>query len=167
MANYADITAVTTAWQVAAAVSENVIWTTTDDPIFIYPSSVSPDTVGTQGILLRPGEQFLVASGVPVYYKAAAGLKFRITRVSANGSAVPSLLDPAQSAFAITPNDNADLAVPVRAVTIGTSGGTIRYTHARTGAVCNTGPLPVGQHSIWAKRIWLTGTSATGLTGWE
>lgn len=29
------------------------------------------------------------------------------------------------------------------------------------------GPLPIGQHSIWAARIWETGTTATGLTGWE
>lgn len=49
---------------------------------------------------------------------------------------------------------------------IGTAGGVVKYPHARTGAVCTTGPLPVGQHSISAKRIWATGTTATGLTGW-
>lgn len=74
---------------------------------------------------------------------------------------------PALSAFAITPSDSNDLPAPVRAVTIGTLPGTVRYTHARTGAICPTGPLPVGQHSIWAKRIWYTGTTATGLTGWQ
>ncbi|MCR8724585.1 spike base protein, RCAP_Rcc01079 family [Frigidibacter sp. ROC022] len=74
---------------------------------------------------------------------------------------------PSIGGFEIIPNDTVDLAVPVRAVTIGTSGGVVRYTHARTGEVCTTGPLPVGQHSIWAIRIWETGTTATGLTGWR
>ena len=79
----------------------------------------------------------------------------------------PGITGPALSAFAITPSDSADLSVPVRAVTIGTAAGVVKYTHARTGAVCTTGPLPLGQHSIWARRIWATGTTATGLTGWQ
>ncbi|PYF09565.1 hypothetical protein C8J30_108143 [Rhodobacter viridis] len=77
------------------------------------------------------------------------------------------LNSPALSAFSVTPSDTVDLAAPVRAVTIGTAAGVVKYTHARTGAVCTTGPLPVGTHSIWARRIWATGTTATGLTGWE
>ena len=80
---------------------------------------------------------------------------------------IPKLDAPALSAFVIIPSDTADLPAPVRAVTIGTLPGTVRYTHARTGAICTTGPLPIGQHSIWARRIWYTGTTATGLTGWE
>ena len=167
MANYADITNVTPAWQVAPAVNENVIWTTIECPIFIYPSNTHPDTVNTQGILLAPGERFLVSSGLPVYYKAAAGDEFCITRVAADRTSSPDMNGPALSAFAITPSDSTDLPAPVRAVTIGTAGGTIRYTQARTGAVCTTGPLPVGSYSIWARRIWATGTTATGLTGWE
>lgn len=79
----------------------------------------------------------------------------------------PGLDAPSLGGNAITPSDAADLAAPVRAVTIGTAGGTIRYTHARTGAICTTGPLPVGSYSIWARRIWATGTTATGLTGWQ
>lgn len=74
---------------------------------------------------------------------------------------------PALSASAITPSDTVDLDAPIRALTIGTSGGAVKFTHARTGAICTTGPLPLGQHSIWARRIWATGTTATGLTGWE
>ncbi len=77
------------------------------------------------------------------------------------------LTGPALSAFAVTKSDTADLPVVIRALTIGTTGGVVKYTHARTGALCTTGPLPVGQHSIWARRIWDTGTTATGLTGWE
>ena len=74
---------------------------------------------------------------------------------------------PSLGGNAITPSDTADLPAPVRAVTIGTLPGTVRYTHARTGAICTTGPLPIGQHSIWARRIWATETTAAGLTGWE
>ncbi len=82
-------------------------------------------------------------------------------------ASAPGITGPALSAFAVTPSDSTDLPVPVRAVTIGTAGGVVKYTHARTGALCTTGPLPVGQHSIWARRIWANGTTATGLTGWE
>lgn len=74
---------------------------------------------------------------------------------------------PSLGGNAITPSDTADLPAPVRAVTIGVAGGTVRYTSARTGVICTTGPLPIGQHPIWARRIWVTGTTATGLTGWE
>ena len=79
----------------------------------------------------------------------------------------PGLDAPSLGGNAITPSDSTDLPAPVRAVTIGTLPGTVRYTHARTGAICTTGPLPIGQHSIWAKRVWATGTTAAGLTGWE
>ena len=73
---------------------------------------------------------------------------------------------PSLGGKVITPSDTVDLPNPVRAVTIGTQGGTIRYTHARTGEICTTGPLPINSYSIWASRIWATGTTATGLTGW-
>jgi hypothetical protein len=73
---------------------------------------------------------------------------------------------PEMGAFVVTPDDGIDLASVVRAVTIGTAAGVIHYIHARTGADCTTGPLPIGTHSIWAKRILATGTTATGLTGW-
>ena len=74
---------------------------------------------------------------------------------------------PSLGGNAITPSDIDDLPAPVRAVTIGTRAGAIRYTSARTGAICTTGHLPIGQHPIWASRIWVTGTTAEGLTGWE
>lgn len=89
MANYADITNVTNTWQLVAAVSENVIWTPTDGPIFIYPSNTHPDTVGTNGLLLQPYESFTVAGGTPVYYKGAAGNEFCISRIAADHKAIP------------------------------------------------------------------------------
>lgn len=89
MANYADITNVTNTWQLVAAVSENVIWTPTEGPIFIYPSNTHPDTVGTNGLLLQPYESFTVAGGTPVYYKGAAGNEFCISRIAADHQALP------------------------------------------------------------------------------
>lgn len=74
---------------------------------------------------------------------------------------------PALSSFAVTKSDTADLPKPVRAVTIGERGGVIKYTAARGGEICTTGYLPIGQHPIWATRIWETGTTAEGMTGWE
>lgn len=85
--------------------------------------------------------------------------KFRDHPVSLDG--------PALSAFAIIPNDSADLAVPVRAITIGLAAGKVKYTHAKTQEVCITGTLTLGTYSIWASRVWATGTTATDLTGWE
>lgn len=70
----------------------------------------------------------------------------------------------AQGAIAITPHDTNALASPVRAVTIGTAEGVIRYRHA--GADYTTGPLPIGLHAFEADLIYATGTTATGLTGW-
>lgn len=89
MANYADITNVTNTWQLVAAVSENVIWTPTEGPIFIYPSNTHPDTVGTNGLLLQPYESFTIAGGTPVYYKGAAGNEFCISRIAADHQALP------------------------------------------------------------------------------
>lgn len=77
------------------------------------------------------------------------------------------LTGPSLGGNAIIPSDAADLPAPIRALTIGTAGGVVRYTHAHTGAICTTGPLPVGQHSVWARRVWDTGTTARGLTGWQ
>ena len=79
----------------------------------------------------------------------------------------PGLNGPSLGGNAITPRDAADLPAPVRAVTIGARAGVIKYTHARTNAICTTGPLPIGTYSVWARRIWATGTTAEGLTGWE
>lgn len=78
----------------------------------------------------------------------------------------PGLDAPALGAIAITPSDTVDLPVPVRAVTIGGTAGTIRYISAVDEKPYSTGPLPVGLHPIWASRILQTGTTATDLTGW-
>lgn len=73
--------------------------------------------------------------------------------------------DPALGALAITPSDSADLSSPIRAVTIGTTGGTISFI-GRDGTAFTTGPLPVGTYPLFATRIRATGTTAVGMTGW-
>lgn len=67
--------------------------------------------------------------------------------------------------FVITPSDTVDLPQAIRQITIGTTGGTIRWQNAR-GTIEDTGPLPVGSYMMAAHRIMATGTTATGLTGW-
>lgn len=73
---------------------------------------------------------------------------------------------PAVKAYAIAPSDSTDLPNVIRSVTIGTSGGSISFVSSIDGLVYTTGPLPVGNYPLWAKRIRATGTSAVGLTGW-
>ena len=83
-----------------------------------------------------------------------------------SGAFPNGFLGSAQGAFAVTPSDTVDLPAPIRALTIGTAGGTVSYIHTRTGETHTTGPLPLNTYSLEAKRILATGTTATGLTGW-
>ena len=78
----------------------------------------------------------------------------------------PGIQASAIGALAITPSDTADLSAEIRAITIGTAGGTITFVSSRDGASYVTGPLPVGTYPVFAARILATGTTATGLTGW-
>ena len=75
-------------------------------------------------------------------------------------------LGSAQGAFVVTPSDTEDLPAPIRALTIGTAGGAVKYIHPRTGETHTTGPLPLNTYALEAKRILASGTTATGLTGW-
>jgi hypothetical protein len=72
---------------------------------------------------------------------------------------------PARGSFVITPSDGTDLALPIRQITIGTTGGTLSWIGA-DGATQTTDALPVGTYPLAARRIRATGTTATGLTGW-
>lgn len=73
---------------------------------------------------------------------------------------------PAVRSFVIAPNDNADLPSAIRAITIGSNGGTISYVSEADGQIYETAPLPIGTYAVNIKRVRLTGTSALGLTGW-
>ena len=72
---------------------------------------------------------------------------------------------PALGAFAITASDTTDLATNIRALTIGTTAGTVSFI-GWDGVTYTTGALPVGTYPLLAKRIRATGTTAVGLTGW-
>jgi hypothetical protein len=76
----------------------------------------------------------------------------------------PSLSGPASHAFAVTPNDGADLAETTRALYVGTggsvaavmaSGGTVTFASLASGTL-----LPVR-----ISRVLATGTTASAILG--
>lgn len=72
---------------------------------------------------------------------------------------------PAIGAIVITPSNDTDLPNAVRAITIGSTGGTLSYI-GRDGQAYTTAALPLGTYPLFAHRILATGTTAAGLTGW-
>lgn len=74
---------------------------------------------------------------------------------------------PAIGSAPIVPSDTADLPFPIRAITIGGTGGTVRWRSSHDDQIYTTAYLPPGTYPLFADRIFDTGTEATGLTGWE
>ena len=74
------------------------------------------------------------------------------------------LESPGSHAFAVTPNNDADLAVVTRGVYVGGTG-TLKVTMLGGEEVTFTGLAAGMIHPIRASRIWSTGTSATGVIG--
>lgn len=75
---------------------------------------------------------------------------------------------PAVGAYAITPDDDTDLAVAIRCITIGGDAGTVSYISSRDGQTYTSGTLPSGgSFPLLASRIRSTGTTATAITGWS
>lgn len=70
---------------------------------------------------------------------------------------------PAKSAFVITPHATNDLEAPVRAIVVATQG-TLAYQNWE-GVDCTTDELPPGVYTLYAKKVYVSGTTATGLTG--
>jgi hypothetical protein len=71
--------------------------------------------------------------------------------------------NPADDAFPITPNDGADLAVPVRKLVIATAGTLHVVTIA--GVERTFTAVPVGVFPVGVRKVFAAGTSATGITG--
>lgn len=71
--------------------------------------------------------------------------------------------DPAISIFDITPDDGADLAQETTALNVATPG-TVRVTTI-DGSTSDISVHPGQSFPIRARRVWLTGTTATGLRG--
>jgi hypothetical protein len=71
---------------------------------------------------------------------------------------------PANSAFAITPNDNSNLSVTTRALYVGGSGNLVATLAGDTAAVTFTG-LQAGYHPLRVKKVSATGTTCTAILG--
>lgn len=69
---------------------------------------------------------------------------------------------PATSALAITPNDDTDLESPARGFIVSETGD-VKVTMLVFGTVTFVGLLPGVVYPIAVKRIWNTGTTATGI----
>lgn len=74
-----------------------------------------------------------------------------------------SPIDPAITVFDITPDDAADLPHVTTALNVATPG-TVRLTTA-DGSVSDVTIHPGQAFPVRARRIWMTGTSATGIRG--
>lgn len=73
---------------------------------------------------------------------------------------------PAIGAFVILPSNSAALPRAIRALTIGGTGGSLRYRSSKDHEIHTTGPLPLGTYALFAEQILDEGTTAAGLTGW-
>lgn len=76
---------------------------------------------------------------------------------------VPGLSSPPNRAYAITPSDSADLPLFTRALNV-TASGTVKITTV-SGDEATLSVVAGIAFPIRARRIWATGTSATGIVG--
>lgn len=71
------------------------------------------------------------------------------------------LSSPITGAFAVTPNDSTDLAELSLNLYVGTAGAA-KLTML-DGSVVTYANLAAGRHPLRVKRVWATGTTATGI----
>ena len=71
--------------------------------------------------------------------------------------------EPAISVFEIIPDDNVDLTHVTTAINVATPG-TVRIT-AADGTVGDVSLVPGHVFPVRARRVWLSGTTATGISG--
>lgn len=72
------------------------------------------------------------------------------------------LIHPVEHGMSITPDDDNDLSTTARAVYLGASGN-LKVTLSSGDTVTFVGLAAGVIHPIVAKRIWATGTTATGI----
>jgi hypothetical protein len=75
----------------------------------------------------------------------------------------PTLSDPADDVFAVTPNDDADLERPTRAIRCA-GAGNVSFIN-RYNRTCTAAFLAGEERALRAVRIRSTGTTATGIEG--
>lgn len=80
-----------------------------------------------------------------------------------NISKPPRISSPVTGAFAITPNDSTDLAEVTLSLYVSVAGA-VKVTMF-DGSVVTYATLTAGRHPLRVKRVWATGTAATGLVG--
>lgn len=82
--------------------------------------------------------------------------------------ASPDPTKPSGQAFAITPNDSADLAQPVRSIWVGTAGD-LAVIAAHDTAAVTLKNIPSGTKidGYYIRRVNATATTATDLVGWR
>jgi hypothetical protein len=85
-----------------------------------------------------------------------------MSAIDASASFPNLLTAPADHAKAITPDNSNDLAYVTRAVILAVAGDLkVDTLGGESGEVLT---LPAGPHAIRVKRIYATGTTATGIT---
>lgn len=72
-----------------------------------------------------------------------------------------TIVSPVTGAAAVTPNDSADLSEVTLNLYVGT-GGTLKVT-MQDGTTPTYAAIAAGRHPLRVKRVWATGTSATGI----
>lgn len=73
------------------------------------------------------------------------------------------IVSPITGAFAITPNDATDLQEVTLSLFVSV-GGAVKVT-LYDGSTVTYATLPAGRHPLRVKRVWATGTLATGIIG--
>jgi len=73
------------------------------------------------------------------------------------------IASPVTGAFVITPDDATDLAEVTLSLYVGTAGAA-KLTMF-DGSVVTYANLAAGRHPLRVRRVWATGTAATGLVG--
>lgn len=75
-----------------------------------------------------------------------------------------NLATPGENAFAVTPNDSADMDFVTRAIYVGVAGN-VKMTLLGGTTVTFVGLVAGGLYPLRVKRIWSTGTTASNLIG--
>ena len=77
---------------------------------------------------------------------------------------MPGLDDPIEGIYTITPSDTVDLTIPTRAIFLSVAGN-LKMTTVNGTTVTMVGLSAGVLHRIRVRRVWATGTGASGIMG--